>query len=646
MNKYSKSSKKEKIENSILQVKDSMNRLQAAIDNKNTFSTKNIYLNNTQNVINDSMSINSKFSGYNPGKNITLNNYLDNSKKLNYKAKITNKPNKIVLNNSNIIEPKHNINDFKNFSFTDDNINNNYKMFNNSIEYNMNNNYYKLLNNSLDNDTINHQNQKKYIKNLYKHNTNNTNRLTYTQNKIKSSQYYKSNNYLINMIKSKKLNNPPRNTYNTNTNIVSYQNPLNIALSQAKPVTNTIVYKNKNAKNLEDLYKYGEYLTQELKMSNDTNTQLLENYINLTSHIKSKNEENKKINNKIKKLTEEDKKLNKANEELKQNFASVQKIIENNNLSHKTNLIEAQKHIDSNQNKINELIEINKNLKNTQINYENEIIELEKIINDLNNESIDEQYKSNINIKNKNYGKEIDEEKEVKDKLDEFKLRNSIIQKEIEQLENENENINEDIIIEENDNNINNLNYNDNDNDKYQYKQELMDKNIKEYEKKSEYYINEIKQMENEIDLKNNDIDNIKNEINNLNKYIIELENKKRKKEEYYTIKNNNYKSINKLNQLNDEIKTLLLNKEQLIKDYDNEIKQLDEFYNDKKQEIFNENIDNETKKLMEENKKLKDENNDIIQALNDLPDLKDEYDKLIQTNSKLKEELEKIMQK
>ena len=143
-------------------------------------------------------------------------------------------------------------------------------------------------------------------------------------------------------------------------------------------------------------------------MSNDTNTQLLENYINLTSHIKSKNEENKKINNKIKKLTEEDKKLNKANEELKQNFTSVQKIIENNNLSHKTNLIEAQKHIDSNQNKINELIEINKNLKNTQINYEHEIIELEKIINDLNNESIDDQYKSNINIKNKNYGKEIE----------------------------------------------------------------------------------------------------------------------------------------------------------------------------------------------------------------------------------------------
>lgn len=133
MNKISKSSKKEKIENSILQVKDSMNRLQAAIDNKNTFSTKNIYLNNTQNVINDSMSINSKFSGYNPGKNITLNNYLDNSKKLNYKAKITNKPNKIVLNNSNIIEPKHNINNFKNYNLPNNGTNLNYNINNPQI---------------------------------------------------------------------------------------------------------------------------------------------------------------------------------------------------------------------------------------------------------------------------------------------------------------------------------------------------------------------------------------------------------------------------------------------------------------------------------------------------------------------------------
>ena len=73
---------------------------------------------------------------------------------------------------------------------------------------------------------------------------------------------------------------------------------------QTKMETSAILRKNKNPKNYDDLYQYGEYLTQELKMSNDTNTQLLENYINLISQMKSKNEENKEINNKIKKLTE------------------------------------------------------------------------------------------------------------------------------------------------------------------------------------------------------------------------------------------------------------------------------------------------------------------------------------------------------
>ena len=52
------------IEDSILQVKDSMNRLQATIQNGNTYSNKNIYLNKNYNNMNDSISVNSRLGDY------------------------------------------------------------------------------------------------------------------------------------------------------------------------------------------------------------------------------------------------------------------------------------------------------------------------------------------------------------------------------------------------------------------------------------------------------------------------------------------------------------------------------------------------------------------------------------------------------
>ena len=90
------------------------------------------------------------------------------------------------------------------------------------------------------------------------------------------------------------------------------------------------------------------------------------------------------------------------------------------------------------------------------------------------------------------------------------------------------------------------------------------------------------------------------------------------KKKEYYIRKNNNYNNINKLHQLDEEIKNLLLIKEQLEKDYNNEIQNLNKLYNDKKDKILFESIDNETKEIMEENKRMKEEINDIIHELDD----------------------------
>ena len=344
-------------------------------------------------------------------------------------------------------------------------------------------------------------------------------------------------------------------------------------------------------------------------------------------------------------IWEEEQKLNKANQDLKQNFSNVQKIIENNILSKKNEISEAQKNIDLKQNKIMELNETNINLVTQQKIYENEIKELEKIINDYNTEKIDEKYEMNDILQN---GKDINIEngKDILNEIEEIKLRNTILKKEIDQLEAENMNLKniKDIII----NNVYNNNtntYND-DLSKYEYEEEIIGKNIKEYENKNEQFIKQVYDLKNEIELKNNIIDELKNEINDINKNIIEIENKKNIKNEYFILRNKNEDNLKKLNALNDEIKKLLLSKEQYINEYDNEIKKLNELYNDKKEKIFIESIDNETKTLIEENKKIKNENDNIIQSLDDLPDLSNEYEKLSQINAKLKEELNKMQQK
>jgi hypothetical protein len=292
-----------------------------------------------------------------------------------------------------------------------------------------------------------------------------------------------------------------------------------------------------------------------------------------------------------------------------------------------------------------ELNETNINLVTQQKIYENEIKELEKIINDYNTEKIDEKYEMNDILQN---GKDINIEngKDILNEIEEIKLRNTILKKEIDQLEAENMNLKniKDIII----NNVYNNNtntYND-DLSKYEYEEEIIGKNIKEYENKNDQFIKQVYDLKNEIELKNNIIDELKNEINDINKNIIEIENKKNIKNEYFILRNKNEDNLKKLNALNDEIKKLLLSKEQYINEYDNEIKKLNELYNDKKEKIFIESIDNETKTLIEENKKIKNENDNIIQSLDDLPDLSNEYEKLSQINAKLKEELNKMQQK
>ena len=98
------------IEDSISQIKDSMSRLQETIQNSKAYSFKNIHFNNNLNNLNDSMSTQSRLGigEYNPNKNISINNYIDNSNKLNNKRKNFDKLGKKYINNSNYTEVSFN----------------------------------------------------------------------------------------------------------------------------------------------------------------------------------------------------------------------------------------------------------------------------------------------------------------------------------------------------------------------------------------------------------------------------------------------------------------------------------------------------------------------------------------------------------
>ena len=612
------------IEDSIHQVQDSMHRLQETIQNSSTYSIKNMHLNQKYNLLNDSTLTNPRLNEFNAKKKISFNNYLNNSKRLNFKRNKYELLNQRTLNNSYMtdIGKGHN-------------------------KRNSNNNNDMVR--SFNTETTFIKNQPKKASNIFskyntKYNTYNANnnklKLNNQKKSTMPSKYYSINNiYLSNIYKPKKLNNKilSSNPSRTNvTKIFSNNNPTRKITYETRTEPNVRNQRKiQNLKNLDDLYKYGEYLSNELKISNDTNSELLENYINISSKLQNKNKEDSVINNKIKKLKEEEQELNKNNEEVKKNYQKIRNIIEKNNLLMKNNILEAQKKIDSKQKKISDLKEINLNLINSQKKYDNEIKELERILNEYNLEDINDQYEKKILQGENNNNNKKDEEKEILNKIYEYNIRNSVLKKDIEQLQKE-ENIANYIFRDSN-----NL-FNENENDKYKYEEKVVDSKIKELQNKNEDYLNKTKEIENEINLRNNDIKEMQNEIEHINKNIIDIENKNSQRSEYYHLKNNNSLNLNKLIELDEEIKNLLLIKEQLLQDYDSGIENLNKIYNDKKGEIITESIDNEAKDIIEENERLKEENDDIIQELNDLPNLKEEYDKLNQDNIKLKKEFEK----
>ena len=232
-----------------------------------------------------------------------------------------------------------------------------------------------------------------------------------------------SKNQYNNLNKRNYLNNKK-----TNKNSIAYKTSFNFRPSE---ITKKLLNDNEQ---LNQLYNYGESLTQKLKTSNDNNTDLLKKYINLKAELQIQENKNKELENKIKLLKEEEINIKKSNEELNQSILSVQKIINNNKLSYLKSISESEKHFNLNNDKIKDLNIRNKNLKKIRNEYDNEIKKLQNILN--------EYKRSNENffvfdkyLENDNKPEKLNIQKDI----DILKSENMSLQNELKKLKNFNE---------------------------------------------------------------------------------------------------------------------------------------------------------------------------------------------------------------
>ena len=278
-----------------------------------------------------------------------------------------------------------------------------------------------------------------------------------------------------------------------------------------------------NYKKLNDLYLYGDYLENELKVSNDENLKLLEKYKTIKTQVHNLNQKKNKIKQNIELLNKKEKALDKINSELKNGFNFVQnKLGTNSNSEEKIKLL-------------NDLELDNKKYIEVQKEYDLEIDRLKNRISLLadKEEENDEDDKVIKNLENT-----IEEEKkELEEKNMLYMLlikKNELLNLEINNLakeldldlneEDEGENPEEEEEI--NDDNNNNLEKQNNNNDvkaeenKIEENDEKIIKNSDKLKEEKNIENKDVNKNENEMKNDNNINDNINdnNEIVKENK--------------------------------------------------------------------------------------------------------------------------------
>ena len=195
---------------------------------------------------------------------------------------------------------------------------------------------------------------------------------------------------------------------------------------------------------------FGDYLENELKVSNDENVKLLEQYKKMKIQVHSLNQKNNKIKQNIDALNKKEKYISKLNEELKNGFNFAKENLGNNEEKAKI---------------LNELESSNKKYIEIQTDYEKQIENLKNKISELvDNEEKEEN--EDDKIINKLEDDIENDKKELENKNAEYMLlikKNELLNQEIINLGaeldmdlEENEEENEENLDDENNNDNNN----------------------------------------------------------------------------------------------------------------------------------------------------------------------------------------------
>ena len=484
-------------------------------------SKKNGYLTNSNNKWKCSKcgNVNSNFNFLCNNCNMP-NNSLDQNSSLivNQRSGSTGKTIEAIGLDNNLINSSFN-NSFNNNSFNNNSFNNN--SFNNNI----NNSSQNLLSKSINNSVI----KKQFLR---KNNTNN-NLKTLTSN----------NNYSTNNLLSPYYSNIDYNSIrnkNKNNNNFFYSGGNKTNDNQNDIINSNNAFETERDNNITHLYSYSNYLLNELKSSNDTNAQLLENYENNESEYNSNYQQNDSIKKKIKSLREKENQLEKVNEQLQASLSYIKEKINDKNVEDQDGGMIRAIFNDSDfdlsefKSKIKELTEENEKLSDKLKGNKDIIIKLKTRIGELSDDKKVKNLDINNNKKKQNtalikdkinqYIGDIKEQNQEYNKLDN---ENRIMEQKIKllkkQLEDEEKNniINKSISMNENNKykTINSVPINNNNDAQMETDKDIYLK-TKEKNNKLAQFVEELNKVK---DNKNN-----KNKINTYNmdeKYLMEMLN-------------------------------------------------------------------------------------------------------------------------
>ena len=510
-------------------------------NNNVTISNYNPIINNS-NMMNQSFFVMSKKNGYltssnnkwkcskcgNVNSNFNFlcnncnmpNNSLDQNSSLivNQRSGSTGKTIEAIGLDNNLINSSFN-NSFNNNSFNNNSFNNN--SFNNNI----NNSSQNLLSKSINNSVI----KKQFLR---KNNTNN-NLKTLTSN----------NNYSTNNLLSPYYSNIDYNSIrnkNKNNNNFFYSGGNKTNDNQNDNISSNNAFETERDNNITHLYSYSNYLLNELKSSNDTNTKLLENYENNESEYNSNYQQNDSIKKKIKSLREKENQLEKVNEQLQASLSYIKEKINDKNIEDQDGGMIRAIFNDSDfdlsefKSKIKELTEENEKLSDKLKGNKDIIIKLKTRIGELSDDKKVKNLDINNNKKKQNtalikdkinqYIGDIKEQNQEYNKLDN---ENRIMEQKIKllkkQLEDEEKNniINKSISMNENNKykTINSVSINNNNDAQMETDKDIYLK-TKEKNNKLAQFVEELNKVK---DNKNN-----KNKSNSYNideKYLMEMLN-------------------------------------------------------------------------------------------------------------------------